>query len=84
MQDARAYTRLHPADGPEDRSVQERCLLSGTTGPPKGVLASHSWLYSVASANGFGLIGEPVAALRLICSEVAEPGGTLTGVNWLF
>ena len=34
MQDARAYTRLHPADGPEDRSLQERCLLSGTTGPP--------------------------------------------------
>ena len=34
MQEARAYTRLHPADGPEDRSLQERCLLSGTTGPP--------------------------------------------------
>ena len=34
MQDSRAYTRLHPADGPEDRSLQERCLLSGTTGPP--------------------------------------------------
>jgi hypothetical protein len=34
MQDARAYTRLHPADGPEDRSLQERCVLSGTTGPP--------------------------------------------------
>ena len=34
MQETRAYTRLHPADGPEDRSLQERCLLSGTTGPP--------------------------------------------------
>jgi len=26
--------RLHPADGPEDRSLNERCLLNGTTGPP--------------------------------------------------
>jgi hypothetical protein len=34
MQEARAQTRLHPADGPEDRSLQERCLLSTSTGPP--------------------------------------------------
>lgn len=26
--------RLHPADGPEDRSLPERCLLANTTGPP--------------------------------------------------
>jgi 3-oxocholest-4-en-26-oate---CoA ligase len=32
----------------------------GTTGQPKGVLVRHSWLYPVASANGFRLIGEPV------------------------
>jgi fatty-acyl-CoA synthase len=32
----------------------------GTTGKPKGVLVSHSWLYPVACANGFRLIGEPV------------------------
>ena len=34
MQESRAYTRAHPADGPEDRSLQERCLVSNTTGPP--------------------------------------------------
>ena len=34
MQEARAQTRMHPADGPEDRSLQERCLLSNSTGPP--------------------------------------------------
>ena len=34
MQEARAYTRAHPADGPEDRSLQERCLVSNSTGPP--------------------------------------------------
>ncbi len=32
----------------------------GTTGKPKGVLVSHAWLYPVASANGWRLIGEPV------------------------
>ncbi len=25
---------LHPADGPEDRALNERCILTGTTGPP--------------------------------------------------
>jgi hypothetical protein len=29
MAEASAYTSLHPADGPEDRSVQERCLGRG-------------------------------------------------------
>ena len=32
----------------------------GTTGKPKGVLVRHSWLYPVACANGFRLLGEPV------------------------
>jgi hypothetical protein len=26
--------RLHPADGPENRTLNERCLLNNTTGPP--------------------------------------------------
>lgn len=26
--------RLHPADGPEDRALNERCILTVTTGPP--------------------------------------------------
>jgi hypothetical protein len=30
----REYSRQHPADGPEDRSLMERCLLFPTTGPP--------------------------------------------------
>lgn len=34
MADDRAATRLHPADKASDRSLQERCLLSPTTGPP--------------------------------------------------
>lgn len=34
MADLRAETRRHPADGPRDRSLQERCILSATSGPP--------------------------------------------------
>jgi len=34
MQADRAYAREHPADGPEDRPLMERCLLFATTGPP--------------------------------------------------
>jgi hypothetical protein len=30
----RAYAKEHPADGPEDRPLMERCLLFPTTGPP--------------------------------------------------
>jgi hypothetical protein len=26
--------RLHPADGPEDRSLADRCIVRGNTGPP--------------------------------------------------
>jgi hypothetical protein len=34
IQAGRAYLREHPADGPEDRPLMERCLLFPTTGPP--------------------------------------------------
>jgi hypothetical protein len=30
----RAYAKEHPADGPEDRPLYERCLMFATTGPP--------------------------------------------------
>jgi hypothetical protein len=32
--DRAAYRRAHPADGPEDRSLAERCLIWPTAGPP--------------------------------------------------
>jgi hypothetical protein len=34
MAEARAATSQHPADRASDRSLQERCLLSPTSGPP--------------------------------------------------
>jgi|SRR5579871_2069711 len=32
--DLRAHLAQHPADGPEDRYLTERCILFGATGPP--------------------------------------------------
>jgi hypothetical protein len=34
LQVDRAHAREHPADGPEDRGLLERCILFPTTGPP--------------------------------------------------
>ena len=34
VQEERAYAREHPADGPEDRSLMERCILFPMAGPP--------------------------------------------------
>lgn len=48
----------------------------GTTGVPKGVLTRHSWLYQVACANGFGLIGQPVPrGIGELREAMREPGG---------
>ena len=34
FEEAHAYTKRHPSDGPEDRSLWERCILFGGEGPP--------------------------------------------------
>ena len=34
VQADRAYAREHPADGPEDRSLMDRCILFPAAGPP--------------------------------------------------
>jgi hypothetical protein len=34
MDEVRAYNRDHPADGPENRGLAERCLIWATAGPP--------------------------------------------------
>ncbi len=48
----------------------------GTTGSPKGVLATHSWVYGAASPNGFGLLGIPqpksLAELTRIVTELRD------------
>jgi 3-oxocholest-4-en-26-oate---CoA ligase len=61
---AAGYEAIIDAAAPLPRAARgvDHWLMytGGTTGTPKGVLVSHAWLYPVVSANGFGLIGEPV------------------------
>ena len=53
---ARAQERnLHPADGPEDRSLQERCLLWGGAGPPMMPTAYNS-TYQIVQSRGYVMI----------------------------
>ena len=63
-----------------ERGVDHWLMYTGgTTGRPKGVLVRHSWLYPVASANGFRLLDEPVPdsldALRAATERLSSRGG---------
>jgi fatty-acyl-CoA synthase len=77
-----SYEQVIDAAGPLPRAQrgEDHWLMytGGTTGKPKGVLARHSWLYPVACANGFLLLGEPVPdsldALRAATRRLTERG----------
>ena len=44
--------RLHPADGPENRSLAERCILWGTAGPPM-MPGPYNDTYQIVQAPGY-------------------------------
>jgi len=48
----RAYTTLHPADGPEDRYLTERCILFGAAGPPM-LPEPYNNNYEIVQSPGF-------------------------------
>jgi len=55
QQDAATYARQHPADGPEDRSLAERCILWGTAGPPM-VPGPYNNNYQIVQGPGYVVI----------------------------
>jgi hypothetical protein len=62
----RAQTRLHPADGPESRSLPERCLFWGTSGPPM-LPGPYNNMYQIYQAPGFVVIlSEMIHDARII------------------
>jgi len=79
---ASSYEQVIDAARPLPRAArgEDHWLMytGGTTGKPKGVLVRHSWLYPVACANGFRLLGEPVPdsldALRAATRRLTERG----------
>jgi 3-oxocholest-4-en-26-oate---CoA ligase len=79
------YERAIAAASPlprAERGVDHWLMYTGgTTGKPKGVLVTHGWLYRVAAANGFTLIGEQIpdslAALRAVTERLSERGDAM-------
>jgi len=79
---ASSYEQVIDAAAPLPRAQrgEDHWLMytGGTTGKPKGVLVRHSWLYPVACANGFRLLGEPVPdsldELRAATRRLTERG----------
>jgi 3-oxocholest-4-en-26-oate---CoA ligase len=79
------YDRVIGDSGPLPRTHRgvDHWLMytGGTTGKPKGVLVSHAWLYPVACANGFRIIGEPVPdsldELREVTRRLSERGDAM-------
>src|SRR4051812_20155148 len=64
---ARAEARtLRPADGPEDRSLDDRCIVRGTSGPPM-LPAGYSNNYQIVqSADSVAILVEMIHDVRLI------------------
>ena len=60
------YRRLHPADGPEDRPLAERCMLWGSAGPPMLPVGYNS-NYRIMQTPGYVVIlVEMVHDIRII------------------
>ena len=58
--------RLHPADGPEDRSLPERCLQWGTAGPPMVPSAYNNNFQLLQSKDYVVILNEMIHDARVI------------------
>ena len=68
-QEAREYARMHPADEPEDRSLQERCILWGTAGPPM-VPGPYNNNYQIVQGPGYvAVLVEMIHDVRMIPTD---------------
>jgi len=67
--DRAAYRRLHPADGPEDRSLAERCLIWPTGGPPM-MPSFYNNNYQIVQSPGYVAIWiEMIHDVRMIPTD---------------
>ena len=58
--------RLHPADGPEDRPLAERCLVLNSAGPPMSPSAYNNNYQVVQTAKTFVVWNEMIHDARVI------------------
>jgi hypothetical protein len=60
------YARLHPADGPEDLRLSDRCLLWRTAGPPM-MPANYNNMYQIFQTPGYvAILVEMIHDVRII------------------
>lgn len=81
--EARAEARrLHPADGPEDRSLQERCILWPAAGPPM-MPVGYNNNYQIVQSRGYvAVIVEMIHDVRLIPTD-GSPHLPSTTRQWM-
>jgi hypothetical protein len=65
--------RLHPSDGPEDRSMQDRCILWGAGGTPMAPSAYNNNVQVFQSRDQVVLLNEMIHDARIISLEVRAP-----------
>ncbi len=64
--EAHAYFIQHPADGPEDRPLADRCILWPTAGPPMLPDAYNNYYQIVQSPGYVTILAEMVHDVRII------------------
>jgi hypothetical protein len=64
-----ARNRGHQFDGPENRPLQERCLMYSTEGPPMMPAAYNSNLQIVQDAGHVAIIQEMIHSVRIIPTD---------------
>jgi len=82
MADQRTEARLHPADKVTDRSLQERCILSPTTGPPM-LPGPYNNNYEIVETRDYVMITiEMIHEVRIIAMD-GRPHLPQTMRKWL-
>jgi len=65
----RERRRLHPADGPEDRSAGDRCIVGINAGPPMLPNTYNNNVQIVQAAGYVALLNEMIHAVRILPTD---------------
>jgi hypothetical protein len=66
QQERQAYVKDHPADGPEDRSASDRCLVGFNAGPPLSPGGYNQNMQVVQTQDHVVLVTEMVHSARIV------------------
>lgn len=67
------YRRMHPSDGPEDRTLADRCLLWVSAGPPMLPTAYNNNFHLVQTADHVMILNEMIHDARIIPLDGRPP-----------